>query len=253
MVQFFPALSILFCFFIITLIILVKIKAEQIPELLGSKSFLIIFVSGLFIILLIVHMFKEQSWTADLLKVVAGVLTGAVAALNINSISSNKESVDQLAIGNDIQQAGRDIHNIKKMIGDLKNVTDSVVNQYHNINQSINNISKSTSLPVVKQMYFHKQIPIYNEHINKQAKLINSERPNISEADDKTRKWYNRKNNLILSMPNVNDLIIKEIKKIELDNWHCREIQFDIMPDVLNISFNCEQRISFKELLSDKE
>jgi uncharacterized membrane-anchored protein YhcB (DUF1043 family) len=239
MIQYVPALSLLIAFLTVTLVILAKVKSDQLPALLEAKNALLLFAATLFCILLVVHLFKEQTWTADLLKVVAGVLVGAVTTSTVST---------QTAIGNDIQQAGRDINNIKKMLGDLQNVTDSVVNQFQTIQQSVAKVSDTLSAPVVKQEYFHTRVPVPDDRFFTEVQKMDDEQPSFVDGDA-TRTWLNRRIELFLSVPGARDEIRRALRSIEDAGWSVREIRFDISPKIVDVSFNCEQRLSVDELL----
>lgn len=247
--QFIPALSLLASFMIITLVVLYKVKTEQLLSLLEAKNILLLFAAGLFCILLVVHLFKEQPWTEDLLKVVAGVLAGAVATLTAASKEKTKDSVAQTAIGNDIQQAGRDINNIKKMVGDLQQVTDSVVNQFQNIQQSVAKVSDSVTGHVAKQEYFHIKVPVPDDRFYSEVKQLDEERPSFVDGEA-MREFLNKRFALFLSIPGASDEIRKALENIEQAGWFVREVRLDISPKMVDVGFNCEQHISVESLLS---
>ncbi len=250
MIQFVPALSLLIAFLVITLVVLAKVKTEQLPALLEAKNILLLFAAGLFCILLVVHLFKEQPWTADLLKVVAGVLAGAVATLTATSKDKPKDSIAQTAIGNDIQQAGRDINNIKKMVGDLQHVTDSVVNQFQTIQQSVAKVSANVAGHAAKQEYFHIQVPVPDERFYTDVKELDGNRPSFVDGDA-TRAFLNRRFALFLTVPGARDEIRRTLRNIEEAGWSVREVRLDISPKMVDVGFNCEQRISIESLLSE--
>jgi hypothetical protein len=248
MLQYVPAISLLVAFLLVTLVILAKVKSDQLPTLLETKNVLLLFAAGLFCILLVVHLFKEQTWTADLLKVVAGVLAGAVATLSATTKDKSKDALSQTAVGNDIQQAGRDINNIKKMVGDLQNVTDSVVNQFQTIQQSIARVSDTLSAPVVKQEYFHIKVPVPDDRFFQNVQDLEAKKPSFVDGDA-TRDWLNRRTDLFLTVPGARDAIRGAVRNIEGAGWSVREVRFDISPKTVDVSFNCEKRLSIDELL----
>jgi hypothetical protein len=249
MLQFVPALSLLGAFMVISLVLLSKVKTEQVPALLEAKNVLLLFASGLFCVLLVVHLFKEQAWTADLLKVVAGVLAGAVATLTAASKDKAKDSLAQTAIGNDIQQAGRDINNVKKLVGDLKQVTDSVINQYQTVERSVAKLSAEATAHVVKQEYFHIDIPVPDDRFYSDVKEIDSQKPSFVDAEA-TRRHLNRRFELFLTVPGARDEIRRNIQNIQDAGWRVRELSMDIAPKMVNVGFRCEWRGPIDELLA---
>jgi hypothetical protein len=136
MEQYIPALSLLTCFLILTVVVFNKIRSEQLPDIFENSNPLVLLSAILFFLLLVTHLFKEQAWTADVLKVLAGVLTGAAASLNAKK-KEDVNGVNQTAIGEGIQQAARDINNIKEVLGGISGLKDSVINQYQNIKNSL--------------------------------------------------------------------------------------------------------------------
>ncbi|MDM1319359.1 hypothetical protein [Empedobacter falsenii] len=121
----------------ITIIILQK-QGDKIFDKENKTSNILILITGfLFITILIVHLFREQSWTADTLKILIGVLVGAGSAKVVDKRSEGGNSIDISGTSNgDI--AGRDINkniqNIEKAISDIQN---SVVHQNNQIKQFV--------------------------------------------------------------------------------------------------------------------
>lgn len=90
----------------------------------------------MFITIIIVHLFREQPWTADILKILIGILVGAGSVSIVNrNVGGNSIDISGNTNG-DI--AGRDINkniqNIEKGISDIR---DSVVHQNNQIKQFV--------------------------------------------------------------------------------------------------------------------
>lgn len=101
-----------------------KLSTADLKEvLLGSN--VIVVSAALFGLLLVVQLLKEQSWMPDLLKVVAGVVAGAIAAKKGNQRGAGGDT-NMNAIGEQILQAARDFNNIKT---DFNKIENSLVTQ----------------------------------------------------------------------------------------------------------------------------
>ncbi|MCL2763869.1 MAG: hypothetical protein FWD40_01145 [Treponema sp.] len=137
--EFIPAIIILGSVMAIIIIIILKYGNIIFDRNYKSGNILLIVIASLFIMILIVHLFKEQTWTADTLKILVGALIGASST----KISRKKSKGDSSVDNNGIIQgdvAGRDINkniqNIEKAVSDIK---DSVVHQNNKIEQIIDN------------------------------------------------------------------------------------------------------------------
>jgi len=145
-----PALSLLVAFVIIVVVILVKLKSEQLVKIFSGKNFLLISTIVLFCVMAVVHLFNPQDWTADVLKVIVGVLVGASAAFTSSDKNSEGTNVGEGAtqIGSYNKMAGRDINetienmqgNIENMRSEISQIKDSVVNQYTQIQDSLSSL-----------------------------------------------------------------------------------------------------------------
>lgn len=146
-----PAISLLVAFVIIVVVVLVKLKSEQLLKIFSGKNFLLISTIVLFCVMAVVHLFNPQDWTADVLKVIVGVLVGASAAFTSSDKKSEGTNVGEGAtqIGSNNKMAGRDINetienmqgNIENMRSEISQIKDSVVNQYTEIENSLSSIS----------------------------------------------------------------------------------------------------------------
>ena len=108
-----------------------KVHGEDLTKVFDGKNFLLFSTVILFCILLVVHLFKEQTWTADVLKVIVGVLVGAGAAYAKGDDKEKEQGNTLTAIGTSIQQAMGSI--IGKMEGDIRELKDSIINQNQTI------------------------------------------------------------------------------------------------------------------------
>jgi len=61
----------------------------------------------------------------------------------------------------------------------------------------------------------------------------------------------NRRLELLLSIPGAVDRIRTALEQIKEAGWRVHEVRFDIPPEVVDLSLNCEQRISIDAPLAD--
>jgi hypothetical protein len=111
-------LAVLLVFAALFAVVLFRLEGSQITDLFRQHA-LPITALLLFLALAILSLGTDAEWTGDVLKVLAGAVIGGGAASTISATS-------QTAIGERIQQAGRDI--IASMQGDIGELKDSVVN-----------------------------------------------------------------------------------------------------------------------------
>lgn len=141
-----PAILILISVMTISLVILFKYGKELFSKEYQTNN-LLLWISGLlFIIVLIVHLFKEQTWTGDTLKVLIGIMVGSGATKASEKKTPLGNAVDISGqVGGDI--AGGDINktiqNIREAISDIQN---SVVHQNNQINQLASDNTKTDYL-----------------------------------------------------------------------------------------------------------
>ena|SRR3712207_4074306 len=119
-----PAFTLLVAFLIVFIILQRKFSGN-----FDGKNILPFSAVALFCTILVFHLFQKQEWTADILKVIIGVLVGAGAAYSKGDDKNSGQS--QTAIGNAIQQAMGDI--IGEMKGDIGQLKDSIVHQNQTI------------------------------------------------------------------------------------------------------------------------
>ena len=141
-----PGMLILISIMIIVIIILRKFGDKIFDKAYIGNNILLFVSSFLFVTLLIVHLFKPQEWTADILKVLIGVSVG-VGASKINKIEKGERSSVDVSgqVGGDV--AGRDINkNIQHLKDAVSKIEDSIVHQNNQISQVIGEPANSDFL-----------------------------------------------------------------------------------------------------------
>src|SRR5260221_8403130 len=124
LIEFIPAILILISVMTITIIVLIRFGNKVFDNDYKAGSILLFITAFLFITILIVHLFKEQTWTGDTLKILIGVLLGTGSTKLTEKKGDGGSSVD--ISGNSTGDvAGRDINkniqNIEKAISDIQN------------------------------------------------------------------------------------------------------------------------------------
>jgi len=141
LIDFIPAILILVSVMTITIIVLTKFGDKVFDKEYKAANILLFITAFLFITILIVHLFREQTWTADTLKILIGVLLGAGSTKLADKKSDGGSSVD-ISGNSEGDVAGRDINkniqNIEKAISDIQN---SVVHQNNQIKQFVGDSS----------------------------------------------------------------------------------------------------------------
>lgn len=136
-IDFIFAIIILVSTLTIIVIILLKYGNKIFDREYKASNILLIVTIFLFITILIIHLFKEQIWTADILKILVGVLIGAGST----KISKRKTEISSSVDNSGIVQgdiAGRDINkNIQNIEREILEIKNSVVHQNNKIEQII--------------------------------------------------------------------------------------------------------------------
>lgn len=156
--EYLPAISILLVFLVIVTILLLKLKNDELLKLYEGKNFFLLGSLVIIFLLISFHLFKAESWTADLLKIAIGVFVGAGSIALKEKKSELKESsvnMDGSTVHGDV--AGRDINkriqNIDKAISDIK---DSVVNQNNKFEQHF--ISNRKKNHIIHMIYHRNRV-----------------------------------------------------------------------------------------------
>ncbi|WP_085343998.1 hypothetical protein [Vibrio sp. ArtGut-C1] len=221
--EYIPAIFVAVFILVIFLAIWLKINSSELHKLKGS-SVLLATGAGLFCIILIVHLFKEQAWTADILKLLIGVLTGAAASSVANKYhEDNSQRSMQTAIGNEINQAGRDI--IGEVKGDIQDLKDSVVNQYQSIKSSI----ETSDNPIVTKSFDFRFTA--NPILLKELELLALDRDSYSS------NWIEA----CLNDDEISSSIRKEAREVRASGWSIKRLVLDNLREGLYVRFECER------------
>lgn len=135
LIELIPATMVLASILTITIVIIVKYGDKLFDKEYKTSNVLLLVTSFLFLTILIVHLFKEQSWTADTLKVLIGALLGA-SSVKATEKKGDGSSVDISggSVNGDI--AGRDINkNIQNINEAISKIENSIIHQNNQIRQ----------------------------------------------------------------------------------------------------------------------
>jgi hypothetical protein len=223
-----PALILLVATVIISLAVLYKLDNVQITEIVKEHSFVPAAVV-LFIVLCALELFKPVSWTADVLKVIVGVVVGAGAA----------GAVSQTAMGTHIQQAGRDligrmegpvsrmegtIGRMEGTINRMQGMVSTMEGQIQQVNGDVESIrnsavqissdrSEGPSILVRETVYAQSSDPQFSSTY----KTLHDQLPN-------SRKWIID----LLADQSIDETIRGRIEQLEKEGWRISEIgEFD--------------------------
>lgn len=177
---------------------------------------------------------------------------------NLGIEEFKKELSSGVIIGGNIgegfagQIAGRDIIGTINEIG--KRVEENSQYLHKHLSQNIDKlidqsqkIAGPKELPIVKQEYFHRKIPVPDERFYTDDRAVVEARPSFVDGEA-TRKWLNRRFELLMSIPGAREDIQRSVRNIESAVWKVDEVRFDIAPRQVDVSFICTQRISFEDL-----
>lgn len=163
LIDYIPAILILLSVMIITIIVLIKYGDRIFDKDYKVTNICLFVTTFLFITILIFHLFKEQTWTADILKILIGVLLGVSSTKLADKKSEGESSVDISGGSVKGDVAGRDINkdiqNIKEAISKIEG---SIVHQNNQIKQFVGDKSVTTEDFIFHFLYYtsslHKDI-----------------------------------------------------------------------------------------------
>lgn len=194
----------------ITLIIVNKLGGKIFQSGLQPDRTLIFVASFLFVTLLITHLFKEQSWTGDILKVLIGVLLG----VGSSSLATSKKIEDKA-----ITLSGNEIK-------------DSVVNQaMRDINQKFDNfnsqLSKFENAVINQSIEQSKTLVRRTERMRLETEdhILISRLRTIQQmrSDHWTWQWIEE----CVAYPEFNEQLNNKIESLSVDGWVVSSMNFD--------------------------
>ncbi len=234
------ALIILLILFLPIAILLTKSRLSDVYGLLDKtdqSALTIASVVFLFSIILIVYLLTSATWTAELLKVLAGILVG-VTASRITSARSVEQKIEQ---GNNNIQAMGDV--IEKMEGDIQKIEEALISHTN----SENTIDKL----VVANDTKHLKLETDDQAIIYKLESLSRDEPKMFSDDysrDKASNWCFRYIDTCLQIPEFREKIRFAYKELVDDGWDIKDIRFDNRPKGIDVGFSVEKRISLDNL-----
>lgn len=136
LLDYIPAILILISVMTIVLIVLTKFGNKLFDKDYKATNILLFVATFLFLTILIVHLFREQPWTADTLKILVGTLLGAGSAKLADKKNDGGSSVDISGGSVTGDVAGHDINkNIQNIREAISKIEGSIVHQNNQIKQ----------------------------------------------------------------------------------------------------------------------
>jgi hypothetical protein len=141
-ISYFPAFSILFVMITVIFLIVLRLPHFDLVNMLDQRGFIVIATFSIFSLTLSLHLFQNQEWTADILKVIIGVVVGVTASFkskDSTQVGGTDVNVKGSEFGDFTKIAGHDINEtlqkIDKLDGDVHEIKNSVIHQHQYIEQ----------------------------------------------------------------------------------------------------------------------
>jgi hypothetical protein len=230
------ALAILVIIGALAAVVLLRIPQDQLSQVFSGNVGAI--AGGLFVLLLLVQLIQPQAWMPDVLKVVAGVVAGAVAAKKSDARLTEDLKNQQIAIGEQIQQAARDINNVQSQ---LSKIEGSVVNQH------LSAAPTSESIVAYKQYDRLRFEYADNPDVREAYETAQRDSRNGLEykpiGEEEERAWYDRQIELFRKIPNGEDALAKRVEELRAHGWEVTEVRFDFSGVAVDVILSVEKRL----------
>lgn len=232
-----PAILLLISIMTIIIIVIFKFGHKFFDSDYKTDNALIIVASFLFVLVLITHLFKEQTWTADTLKIIIGVLIGAGSSKLSKTKKEDEKSTSLNLTGNDIKdsiinQALGDINQkIENFKSDVSKIEHAIVNQYPTIEQKLDSIYLQSQKPLIQKT---ERLRLETED----ELFLNKLRTIQESNDDWTWKWIEE----CLKYTEFQEQINQKIEKLENNGWKVISMGFDNTGRGIHINFEIVRR-----------
>ncbi len=226
LVTYVPALAILAGLVLILAMSFRNLKSLNESGVLSSSNLQVALAGGLFALLLVVQLFREQPWIADILKVLTGAFIGAAAAKASSAVAeaAGAFNVSQSGVGN--KAAGRDlIESVHELKGNIENLNDAVVH--------MNAQAEHAGRPAIRR----------NEtmRIETEDPMVLSELRTIQQSRE--NNWSSRWIDTCLSYPEFTDSIRRKANELRSRGWVVTELGFDNLSQGLHVNFTIERKL----------
>ena len=237
-IDYIPAILLLISIMTIILIVITKFGDKFFDSNFKTDNALIFVSSFLFIVILITHLFKEQPWTADTLKIIIGVLVGSGASKLSKARKEDEKENTQTLTGNDIKdsivnQALGDINQtIENFKSEISKIGHAIINQYPTIEQKLDLINANSLKPQIKKTE-HLRLETDDFELRDELKQIFDEYRN----DDYTWKWIEK----CMAYPEFERKIKNKIQDLETQGWKIVSMNFDNTSNGIHINLDVEK------------
>jgi len=220
-----PATIVLLGILAFVALVVRNIKSLQESGFFTSSTLAVIIAGGLFALLLVVQLFRDQPWIADILKVLTGAFIGAAAAKAATTAEKDREiAITQSGVGN--KAAGRDlIETVQELKGNIEHLNDAVIN--------LNERSAVAARPTIRRNDYIRATTS-NPLILAQLEAV--QRPG---ANDWARSWID----MCLTHPEFIDQIHAKADELRRNGWHVTELTFDNIAEGLHVNFTIERTV----------
>jgi hypothetical protein len=130
--EYIPGISVLIALLLLVTVFMWRLDAPRIAKLLEGRGFMLLSVLLISGLLLVANLFRPEAWTADVLKVLLGVVVGLATTFSAKQTSKDAggQSVSGSTFGDGAKIAGHDINEtIEKLEAQVSEIRDSVINQ----------------------------------------------------------------------------------------------------------------------------
>lgn len=220
-----PATIVLVGILILVTLVVRNVKPLQESGFLTSSTLPVMVAGALFALLLVVQLFRDQPWIADILKVLTGAFIGAAAAKAATTAEKDREiAITQSGVGN--KAAGRDlIETVQELKGNIEHLNDAVIN--------LSERSAAGAQPTIRRNDYIRATTT-NPMILAQLEVVRN-----SAGNDWTRSWID----LCLSQPEFLDQIRAKADELRKKGWRVTELTFDNIAEGLHVNFTIERTV----------
>jgi hypothetical protein len=211
----------------IILVVLIKFGDKIFDNGYQAETILIFIAAFLFVIILVTHLFEEQLWTEDTLKIIIGVLIGAGSSKvsKTNSLNFSNINAENFAV------ALRDINQkIDNFNSEVTNIKDAIVNQYPVVEKKLDEIKHQ---PVAKmQKPYSHSFEVKNDEFMEKLRLIQKQ-----NNGNWALKWIEE----CIKFPEIHKEILEVILDLQNKGWTVIYMVFDNNSEGIIVNFSLEK------------
>lgn len=226
LVDYIPAVLLLISIVTIILVVLTKFGNKIFDNSYSADGVLIIIASFLFVIVLITHLFREQSWTADTLKIIMGVLIGAGSSKLAKSKETEPKDKTMDLSGNNIKDSI-----VNQALGDINQKIDRFNSAMSKVENAVINQNSNSNVPLIKKT---ERIRLETEDPRFLSRLRDIQE---TRDDDWTWQWMEE----CISYPEFHEQLTTKIKNLESEGWKVGGLGFDNTTKGIHINMELEK------------